>query len=165
MSDSDLLTGSPTEVNSDVAANDAPAGSQDSQKIITVEIGKAKRARRTFSVVSVTKDGKVGTVQGGEYHSAAPMAAAKKAAYKACKAFSPDPNEICTVKVELREITKNSAGKLYTYEATRQPAKEVKEISFAAGAAENGNAPVPTVFKYDMKMRSLARQRNEVVLQ
>jgi hypothetical protein len=79
-------------------------------------------------------------------------AAAKKAAYRACRSFCPNADEQCTVRVTIRETTKQSACKEYHYEAIRQPAKETKKVQFG-GARE----AVPTTFKYDMKMRSLKK--------
>lgn len=138
-----------------VHSQDTPAADEN---IITVEVKPKGPEKRSFTVLSVIKDGREGEFKGGKFQSKTPAGAARKAANLACKALNPsDPDEVITVEINIREVTKNGSGKDYSYRATRKPGS--KDVDFAGN--EGG---VKIVFKHEMALKSLKKSATGKVI-
>ena len=88
-----------------------------------VKSSSGKPGYRSFTVVDASKFGGCRTkFKAGKYVSKAPVGAARKAFTSFCRLKRI--RGVCTLYVTLRETTKGSAGKLYTYKLNRRRLKE-----------------------------------------
>ena len=88
-----------------------------------VKSSSGKPGYRSFTVVDASKFGGCRTkFKAGKYVSKAPVGAARKAFTSFCRLKRI--RGVCTLFVTLRETTKGSAGKLYTYKLNRRRLKE-----------------------------------------
>ena len=83
-----------------------------------VKTSSGKAGYRSFTIVQVGKHGGCKTkFRGGKYVSKAPVASAMKAFSSFCRAKRI--RGVCTLFVTLKETTRGSSGKLYTYKLNR----------------------------------------------
>ena len=137
------------QTNASVEATDA--GSAPGEKIISVEVKGKVPAKRAFSVVRVLQaDKEVPDIPSGCWKAKTPAGAARKAANEACKTLSAGSDKPCTVAIDIKEVTKNSSAKEYSYLATRSLSE--KDVKFAGGSGE-----VRIPFKYSMTLQSLRK--------
>ena len=88
-----------------------------------VKSSSGKAGYRSFTVVDASKFGGCRTkFKAGKYVSKAPVGAARKAFTSFCRLKRI--RGVCTLFVTLRETTKGSAGKMYTYKLNRRRLKE-----------------------------------------
>ena len=87
-----------------------------------VKSSSGKAGYRSFTVVDASKFGGCRTkFKAGKYVSKAPVGAARKAFTSFCRLKRI--RGVCTLYVTLRETTKGSAGKMYTYKLNRRRLK------------------------------------------
>jgi hypothetical protein len=129
-------------------------GNEEVEEVNVEEVGgdKEKTAvKRVFTVVSITSQDNPLEYEGGKTLSKTPAGAARKAANKACKVLFNEA-ETCVINIVIRETTKNSSSKEYSYVATRTKSND-EPVKF------NGTAgTVPIMFKYSLDLKSLKRE-------
>lgn len=88
-----------------------------------VKSASGKEGMRSFTVVNATKHGGCKTKfgSGGLYRSRTPAAAAKKAFTELCRIKKI--RGICTLFITVKETTRNSKNKQYTYKLNRHKLK------------------------------------------
>ena len=88
-----------------------------------VKSASGKDGMRSFTVVNATKHGGCKTKfgSGGLYRSRTPVAAAKKAFSELCRIKRI--RGICTLFITIKETTRNSKNKQYTYKLNRHKLK------------------------------------------
>lgn len=85
---------------------------------------------RSFTVEKVENSkGKVMKTSGGRYMSANAQCAAKKALTKACKGKRGK----CSLKISMRETTRGSKGKVFTYDCGRVKLTKPKVLKLKDG--------------------------------
>ena len=121
---------------------------------------KDSAARRTFTILSVTRDGQRETLEGDHYYkSKTPGGAARKGATKACKMLYGDEPK-CTIDIVIKEVTKNSSTqkpKEYPYRATRT--LNNKDVPFKGQSGK-----VDIFFKFHMDLKSLRKDASGKVV-
>ena len=111
--------------------------------------GDAKN-KRSFTIVSVIKDGNTKACEGiigGRFLSSTPSGASRKSASSAARKMGV---EECELEIHIKETTKGSTKKIYRYNAVRSLASE-KGVDFKTNSGEKVQVP----FKYTMKLKSL----------
>jgi len=106
---------------------------------------KGKGLKRTFTVSWVTREGNTEPFDGGRYQSKTPAGAARKAANQACKTLYGKENN-CSIEISIKEVTKNSSNKDYTYKATRT--LDTKDVPFKGNS---GKVNIPFNFSMNLK--------------
>ena len=110
---------------------------------------KAKKAKRIFTVVSVTlQNGELADFKGGKFCGSVPSSSARKSANQICKEIYGDDD--CQISLVLKETTKGASGKEYGYVATRK--KNEKAVPFTGK-----EGTVNIAFKYSMTMKALKK--------
>jgi len=90
--------------------------------IIMVKNASGKDGYRSFTVIDVGKHGACKTkFHGGKYISKTPVSAAKKAFNELCRVKKI--RGVCTLEITVKETTKNSKEKEYTYKLHRKKLK------------------------------------------
>jgi len=114
------------------------------------ETAEKGHKKRTFTLVSLTlQDGSNAEIKdGGKYFSKTPAGAARKSANQHCKSLYGDEN--CQVDVCIKELTKNSLQKEYSYRAIRT--LNEKDVNFKG---KDGVVNIP--FKYSMTLKALKK--------
>lgn len=108
-----------------------------------------KKVKRIFTVLSVTlEDGSLGEFKGGKFGGSVPSSSARKSSNQICKEIYGDLD--CQIQLTVKEITKGSSGKEYTYVATRK--KNEKAVAFTG---KDGLVSIP--FKYSMTMKAVKK--------
>lgn len=144
-----------TSNNTDTPVDvDVPATESTEEQ--NVKGGNGKNvAKRTFTVLQVSRDGKEEEFKGGRYQSKTPAGAARKAATQACKMLY-GKEEHCSIDIHIKEVTKNHPTKEYGYRAIRT--KDTKDVPFAAST---GKVSIP--FEFSMNLRSLKKDKADNV--
>lgn len=104
---------------------------------------------RSFTVIRVSSKSKHldgDAIKGGIYRSSKPVAAAKKAVSKIC--FKHGIKGVCSITVHIRETTRGSANKEYSYIVKRILSKPKTVVS-------RGGVEIP--FKYNLIAKSLKK--------
>jgi hypothetical protein len=98
-----------------------------------VKSASGKDGMRSFTVVNATKHGGCKTKfgSGGLYRSRTPVAAAKKAFNELCRIKKI--RGICTLFITVKETTRNSKNKEYTYKLNRNKLKTPLILQGSAG--------------------------------
>ena len=123
---------------------------QETPQEQTEVVGGKKKVKRTFTVLSVKRDGKEEDYSGKKIASYTPGGAARKSATQACKTlYGSEPH--CVVDISIRETTKNATPKEYSYRATRT--LNTKDVDFKNNTGEKIKIP----FKYSMTLKSLKK--------
>jgi|SRR6478609_1922860 len=118
--------------------------------------GGKNAAKRTFTVLSVSREGKEEEFKGGRYQSKTPAGAARKAATQACKILYGKEPQVA-IDIHIKEVTKNHpSSKDYGYHAIRT--KDTKDVPFAATA---GKISIP--FEFSMTLKSLKKEKTPSV--
>jgi len=115
-----------------------------------------KTTKRTFTVLSVTRNDNEQEFKGGKFQSNTPAGAARKAANQACKSLYQKEDDNITIDIVIKEITKNKAGrsnqnKEYAYRATRS--LNTKDVGFKGNAGTSVKIP----FNFSMDLKSLKK--------
>ena len=120
----------------------------------TVSEQAAGKVRRSFTVVKALHNGKEIDIPTnlGRYESKSPAGAARKSSNRICKKIT---NERCTIQVTVKETTKGSSRKEYTYEATREPVDK-RDVEFKS---VSGDSRVSIPFGYIIRLKSLRAPR------
>jgi len=108
--------------------------------------------KRTFTIVKVLKSGGVTKSEeniGGKFVSRTPVGAAKKAARRVCKASKIHGR--CSLVVSVKETTRGSAGKTYTYKVKR----ELKPLKERTIVREGKKIP----FKYNITAKAIKTKK------
>ena len=98
-----------------------------------VRSASGKEGMRSFTVVNATKHGGCKTKfgKGGLYRSRTPVAAAKKAFSELCRIKKI--RGICTLFITIKETTRDSKNKEYTYKLNRNKLKKPLILQGSAG--------------------------------
>jgi len=98
-----------------------------------VKSGSGKEGMRSFTIVNATKHGGCKTKfgSGGLYRSRTPVSAAKKAFTELCRIKKI--RGICTLFITVKETTRNSKNKEYTYKLNRNKLKKPLILQGSAG--------------------------------
>jgi hypothetical protein len=98
-----------------------------------VKSASGKEGMRSFTIVNATKHGGCKTKfgKGGLYRSRTPVAAAKKAFNELCRIKKI--RGVCTLFITVRETTRNSKNKEYTYKLNRNKLKKPLILQGSAG--------------------------------
>ena len=98
-----------------------------------VKSASGKEGMRSFTVVSANKHGGCKTKfgSGGLYRSRTPVAAAKKAFNELCR--TKRIKGVCTLILTMKETTRNSKNKFYSYKLNRHKLKNPIILQGSAG--------------------------------
>jgi hypothetical protein len=98
-----------------------------------VKSASGKEGMRSFTIVSANKHGGCKTKfgSGGLYRSRTPVAAAKKAFNELCR--TKRIKGVCTLIITIKETTRNSKNKYYSYKLNRHKLKTPIILQGSAG--------------------------------
>ncbi len=98
-----------------------------------VKSASGKEGMRSFTIVSANKHGGCKTKfgSGGLYRSRTPVAAAKKAFNELCR--TKRIKGVCTLIITIKETTRNSTNKYYSYKLNRHKLKTPIILQGSAG--------------------------------
>lgn len=111
---------------------------------------KHESEERSFTVLSVKRDGNEVDFKGGKFTNDAPGSAARKAASQALKTLYGDEDKV-VVDITIKETTKNRPVKEYTYRATRIYNDKNVELKNASGQKINVR------FKWNTQLKAIKK--------